>query len=251
MEFDLGKALLLLGVGAVAGVLNILAGGGSLLTLPVLIFLGLPAPVANGTNRVALFFQNIVAVSSFRRDGQLPLKLALMCTPSAVLGSLLGARLAVTMSDDLFKQILAGVMMLVVALMVVDPSRRWRLEPRAITRARGAVIVASFFGVGVYGGFVQAGVGFLIISSLLIHGLDLVRINAIKVTVVLFYMVSSLAVFVAHGKVHWGLGIALALGNSLGGWLGARLAVKGGHGFIRKVVMVAVVGMAVKLFFFS
>ena len=250
MEFGLGKALLLFGVGTVAGILNILAGGGSLLTLPVLIFLGLPAPVANGTNRVAIFFQNIAAVGSFHRDGRLPLKLTLLCAPTAVLGSLLGARLAVTISDEVFKQILAGVMLLVVVLMIIDPAGRWHLSARKLSRTRSLIIMACFFGVGVYGGFVQAGVGFLIMSSLLVHGLDLVRINAVKVAVVLVFTISALAVFIYHGKIDWPLGLALAVGNTLGGWLGARLAVKKGHDFIRKVVMVVVLAMAVKLFFF-
>jgi uncharacterized membrane protein YfcA len=249
MEFDLLRALLLLGVGTAAGILNILAGGGSLLTLPVLIFLGLPPAVANGTNRIALLCQNIVAVGSFHRDGKLPWKLVLLCAPSAVLGSLLGARLAVTISDAAFKQILAGVMVLVVVLMIIDPARRLQLVPRDLTRGRAVVMICSFFAVGVYGGFVQAGVGFLIISALLVHGLDLVRINAVKVAVVLAYMISSLAVFALNDKVNLVLGLALAVGTSLGGWLGARLAVKQGHGFIRKVVMVAVVAMAVRLFF--
>jgi uncharacterized protein len=188
---DYLQILLLVAVGIVAGMINILAGGGSLLTLPVLIFLGLPPQVANGTNRIAIFAQNIVAVNSFSRGGKLPLKLALLCTPSALV---------------------------------------------------------SFFGIGVYGGFIQAGVGFLIITALLAHGLDLVRINAVKVFVVLFFTGIALVVFVKHGQVDIRLGPALAVGNSIGGWLGARLAISKGHGFIRKSLFVVIAVFAIRLY---
>lgn len=249
-DIEISKLLLLMGVGVVAGVLNILAGGGSLLTMPVLIFLGLPASVANGTNRIAIFFQNIVATGSFRQKGRLPLRLALLCTPSALLGSLLGARLAVSIDDTLFKQLLAGVMVMVVIMMIVDPARKLQLQVQELTRTRSTALVVSFFFIGIYGGFIQAGVGFLIITALLFHGLDLVRINAVKVFVVLCFTAVALGVFIKHGQVNYSLGLALAVGNSLGGWLGTKLAVAGGHDFIRKIVIVVVIAFAVRLFFY-
>jgi uncharacterized membrane protein YfcA len=248
-DIEISRLLLLMGVGVIAGVLNILAGGGSLLTLPVLIFLGLPAAMANGTNRIAIFFQNIVATGSFRQKGKLPLRLALLCTPSALLGSVVGARVAVTVSDALFKQLLAAVMLAVVVLMVVDPAKKLNLELQKLTLMRSTALVMSFFFIGIYGGFIQAGVGFLIITSLLLHGLDLVRINAVKVFVVLCFTATALVVFIQHGQVNYGLGLALAVGNSLGGWLGTKLAVARGHGFIRKFVIVVVVVFAVRLLF--
>lgn len=248
-DIEISKILLLMAVGVVAGVLNILAGGGSLLTLPILIFLGLPAPVANGTNRIAIFFQNIVATGSFRQKGRLPLRLALLCTPSALLGSVLGARMAVTISETLFKQVLAGIMLGVVVLMVIDPAKKLNLQPQRLTWLRSVGLVGSFFFIGIYGGFIQAGVGFLIITALLFQGLDLVRINAIKVFVVLCFTATALVVFIQHGQVDYGLGLALAVGNSLGGWLGTKVAVSRGHGFIRKFVIVVVVVFAVRLFF--
>ena len=239
--------LLLFGVGLVAGTLNVLAGGGSLLTLPVLIFLGLPAPMANGTNRIALLAQNIVAVTGFRRGGVLPLKLGLLCVPSALVGSVLGARAAIEVSDAAFRTILGCVMIFVCVVMLVDPAKRLRFDPHELTRTRGAVLVATFFGIGLYGGFIQAGVGFLIITGLLIHGLDMVRVNAVKVFVVLFYTVTALAVFLWHGQVDWRLGCALAAGNALGGWLGTRLAIAKGHDWIRRLVLVGVVLFALRL----
>jgi uncharacterized membrane protein YfcA len=240
--------LLLFGVGTVAGLLNVLAGGGSLLTLPVLIFLGLPAAVANGTNRIAILAQNIVASGSFRQQKVLPLKVALICTGPALVGSVLGAKLAIDIDDQVFQRILALVMLGVVVVMVVDPSRRWQFDPARLSPPRVAALMLTFLGIGIYGGFIQAGVGFLIISGLLVHGMDLVRINAVKVFVVMVYTVAALAVFVWHGQVDWRLGAALAAGNALGGWLGTRLAVAKGHDWIRRLVMVTVVVFAVRLF---
>jgi uncharacterized membrane protein YfcA len=239
--------LLLFAVGAVAGVLNVLAGGGSLLTLPVLLFLGLPAALANGTNRVAILVQNIVAVDGFRSRGMLPLRLALVCTGPALLGGALGAQLAVDMDDQLFRRILAGVMLGVCIIMIVDPARRLRFDPARLGAVRTAALVATFFVIGVYGGFIQAGVGFLIITGLLVHGLDLVRINAVKVFVVGAFTVTALAVFIRNGQVDWPLGLALAAGNATGGWLGARLAVSKGHDWIRRLVLVVVVVFALRL----
>ena len=249
MEHFLWQYALLVVVGLVAGFLNVMAGGGSLLTLPLLIFLGLPAAVANGTNRVGIFFQNIFAIGGFRRQGIFPLRLALLCTVPALAGSYLGANLAVDIDDATFKQLLAAVMIGVLVLTLVDPVRYWKRPVEELTALRKAILGVTFFGVGVYGGFVQAGVGFIIISGLLVHGLDLVRINAVKVIVIFCFTLVALGVFIAHQQVDYGLGLALAAGNSLGGLIATRVAVRKGHEWIKKLVSVTVFVFALKLLF--
>jgi len=247
---DILQMLLLAGLGVVAGILNVLAGGGSLMTLPVLIFMGLPAPVANGTNRIAILCQNIVAVGGFKSKGVFPAKLALLCTVPALIGSIIGAQLAIDISEELFKQILAAVMIGVIILMVFDPNKRLKVDEQHMTPLRTAMLLFSFFLIGIYGGFIQAGVGFLIMSGLLVHGLDLVKINAVKVFVVLFYTIIAMAVFIWHDQVNYPLGIALAVGNSAGGWIGSHLAVKKGHDWIKRLVIIVVVIFAIKLVWF-
>ncbi len=242
---------LLFVVGIIAGILNVLAGGGSLLTLPLLIFMGLPSAVANGTNRIAIFCQNIFAIRGFRQRGVMPMELALLCTPPALLGSWLGASLAINMDDQLFNRVLALIMIGVLIFTAIDPMKKLRKEEAAFSLGRKAILVISFFGVGIYGGFVQAGVGFLVITALLVHGLDLVRINAIKVFVIFAYTFIALGVFIYHGQVNYLLGFALAAGNSLGGMIGPKLAVDKGHDWIKKVVTVTVLVFALKLLFFS
>ncbi len=250
MPFELNwhlPALMLVGV--VAGFLNVLAGGGSLLTLPLLIFFGLPAAVANGTNRVAIFFQNLFAIGGFRRQGVFPVGLALICTPPALIGSYIGANLAIDIDEHLFRRLLALIMIGVLVFTLVDPMRRWKIAVEQITPWRTAALILTFFGIGIYGGFVQAGVGFLIISGLLAHGLDLVRINAVKVIVIFAFTVVALGIFMLHGQVDYQLGLALAAGNSLGGWIATHVAVKKGHDWIKRVVSLTVLVFALRLFF--
>jgi len=249
MDAFVWQAAALVLVGVVAGFLNVMAGGGSLLTLPLLIFLGLPAAVANGTNRVAIFFQNLFAINGFRRQGIFPARLALLCTLPALAGSYFGANMAITMDDELFRRVLALIMVGVMVFTAIDPMRRFRLEEVHMTFWRTVVVVVSFFLVGVYGGFVQAGVGFIIITALLVHGLDLVRINAIKVIVIFCFTIVALAIFMLHGQVNYGLGLSLAAGNSIGGWVATHVAVKKGHDWIKKVVTLTVFVFALKLFF--
>lgn len=243
------QAFSLFVIGAFTGVLNILAGGGSLLTLPLLIFLGLPATVANGTNRVGILFQSITAVGSFRKKKVLPARLALLCTAPAIVGGYYGARLAVDIDDKLFEKVLAFVMLGILVFMVFDPMKKVRVEQVHFTPWRVALLLVSFFFIGIFGGFVQAGVGFLIIAGLLIHGLDLVRINAVKVFVTLVFTLIALAVFVAHDQVNWPLGLSLAAGNAAGGWIGTHLAVSKGHDWIKKIVSITVLIFALKLLF--
>ncbi|APG27954.1 integrase [Syntrophotalea acetylenivorans] len=234
-------------IGLLAGFINVLAGGGSLLTLPTLIFLGLPAATANGTNRIAILSQNIFAASSFRRHGVLPLRLALLCTVPALAGSYFGANLAITIDEQLFQRLLAVIMIGVLVFNTLDPMKRWRCAELHLNRWRIAALLLCFFAIGVYGGFVQAGVGFLIISALLAQGLDLVRINAIKVFVVGIFTLVALAVFIQHQQVNFGLGLALAAGNSIGGTIATRMAINKGHDWIKNVVSLTILCFAIKL----
>ncbi|PLX78068.1 MAG: integrase [Desulfuromonas sp.] len=238
---------LLVLVGLVAGILNILAGGGSLLTLPVLIFLGLPSATANGTNRIAIFCQNIFAIRGFRSRGVFPIRLALLCTAPALIGSYFGASLAINIDDELFKRILGLIMIGVMIFTALDPVKKLQNAEKSLTLGRKLFLMTAFFGVGVYGGFVQAGVGFIVIAALLLLGLDLVRINAVKVIVIFAFTIVALAVFIWHGQVDYGLGLALAAGNSVGGVIGTRLAVNKGHDWLKKVVTATVLVFALKL----
>ena len=241
---------MLIAVGFIAGCINTLAGGGSLLTLPLLIFIGLPPTVANATNRIALFIQNIFAVSGFKSKGVSSFPYSFWLAGSAILGSIIGAKLAVDISDDLFRRILAIVMVMVVILTIFKPhSKKGKEENLSLgKRILGTFI---FFFLGIYGGFIQAGVGFLVIATLtMVNNFSLVKTNAIKVFVIMAYSLSAIVVFALEGKVNWQYGLVLAAGNSTGAWIISRWSVKAGDKYIRWFLMIAVIGLAIKLWFF-
>jgi uncharacterized membrane protein YfcA len=240
------SAALLAGVGFVSGVLNVVAGGGSFLTLPVLIFLGLPPTHANATNRVAVLMQNVGAVWSFHRHRVLEWRRTVDMVLPALAGSVLGTGAALAVGDRGFQRILALLMLAVTLWTLLDPRTRGAAGGQDPRLGRAA-LWAAFFGVGLYGGFVQAGIGFLILAVTTQAGFDLVRGNALKVLVVLLLTALSLAIFAGAGKVQWLPGLVLGAGALLGGLLGARLTVLKGHRWIHGVVTVTVVVFALAL----
>jgi uncharacterized membrane protein YfcA len=249
VEISWIEALALVAVGAVSGALNVLAGGGSFLSLPLLIFLGLPPGVANGTNRIAILVQNMGAVWRFRSHGLWdPAWIPLAAGP-AVLGAILGTWAAIEIGDETFRRVLAGLMVLATLWILWDPlSRRRSAAPGGVPRGgRRAAFAAAFFAVGVYGGFVQAGIGFLLAAVATWAGLDLVRGNALKVLVVLLLTPLSLAIFAWSGRVDWLAGLPLAAGHLLGALAGVRWTVLKGHVWIKRFLTVTVIAFAIKL----
>jgi uncharacterized membrane protein YfcA len=242
---DILHLLLLFGVGAVAGFINVNAGGGSSLTLPTLIFLGLDAAVANGTNRIGLILQNIFAVSSFRKNRVYKFKTSIFLAVFTLPGAIIGALIATQVSNTLFQRILGGVLILIVFSMIFSHS----YKKNALESTRSWFIYPALFGIGFYGGFLQVGVGFLFMAALYhLLRVNLVFVNMHKVFIILIYTIPALAVFSLTGNVNWQFGLVLAAGNALGGWWGAHAAVKGGEKVIRIILAVAITIMAGKLF---
>ncbi len=213
MEVEL---LLLVLIGFVAGVINILAGGGSLLTLPMLIFLGLPPSIANGTNRVAILIQNVFSISGFRSKGVNTFPYSIYFGLSALVGAVIGAQLAIDIEGDLFNKILAVIMVLVVTYLVLNRKTRYDELIERITGKHLWISLVLFFFIGIYGGFIQAGTGFLILLVLSgVNRFSLVKSNAIKVVVAFIYTIAALAIFVWNDQVNWKYGLVLSIGNAL------------------------------------
>lgn len=252
MEFNLLHVLLLFGTGIAAGFLNTVAFGGSLIALPVLIFLGLPTAVANGTNRIAIFCQNFSAIMGFRRKGVSDFGYSILLAIPAVIGAVIGATIAVDIKDAIFNLILAVVMITMLVLTLINPTERLKDRIESEDRRSKIIAIVVFFFIGIYGGFIQAGVGLLVITALrLLTGIDLVRTNAIKVFVIFFYTVIALGIFIIKDKVNWYLGPTLAIGNACGAWLGSHWAVEKGDKWIKVVLIVAVVAFAIRLVWMS
>ncbi|MBW3661148.1 MAG: sulfite exporter TauE/SafE family protein [Gemmatimonadetes bacterium] len=248
MPDDLLPHLALVGAGLVAGALNVIAGGGSFLTLPVLIFLGLPATVANGTNRIAILVQNAGAVAGFHRHRLIGGRRLLHSAAPALVGAAFGTWMAIEIGDEAFRKLLAAIMVVVSLWTLWDPgAARGEEDGGREPRLGRTTLPLVFFAIGIYGGFVQAGVGFLILAATTLAGLDLVRGNALKVAIILAFTPLTLTIFAWGGKVEWGMGAALAVGNLAGGLVGVRLTVLKGHAWVKRVVTVAVIAFAILL----
>lgn len=233
--------------GVFAGFINTLAGSGSLITLPLLIGLGLPANVANGTNRIAILLQNIVGVSSFKKQKVLEFRSSVKLVIPAIIGSIIGAMIAVDINEEIMRKTIGGLLLFMFFIILWKPSR-WLREQQGKSPLPYWLRAIIFFIIGVYGGFIQAGVGFFLLSGLVLGaGYDLVRANAVKVLIILAYTVFALAVFIYNDQVNYSYGFILAAGNMIGAFLGARVAVKWGPKFVRYLLLITVIVAAAKL----
>jgi len=234
---------LLVMAGLVAGVINTLAGGGSLLSVPLLVFLGLPGDVANGTNRIGVLAQNATSIRGFALAGLSGLRDSLPVLAPVVAGSVVGAAAIARLDAEGFQRVF-GVAM----LLLLVPTLRGGLARSSDTTAkppwRAAVRFAVFFAIGLYGGAIQAGVGLVLLVALQRAGLDLVRANSIKVVVIFALTAVAIPVFILEDQVAWLPAVCLVVGFALGGRLGVLVAVRGGERVIRPVMAVAVVAMA-------
>lgn len=214
-----------------------------MVTLPVLLaYTGSPV-LANGTNRIGVLLQNLAAVAGFQTGGCVPWRTGWLLSVPTALGTIAGSWLAVSVSAGAMRVALALSFLVVAAGAMIPPPKTPRLRP--------PLREILFFLIGAYTGFLQAGVGFLLLACLVGGmGLDLVRANAVKVLVVFVAMVPSIAIYLLHGAVDLQAGLVLACGNTGGAWIAARLAIRRGSGFIRAVIAVAAVGVCVRTLFF-
>lgn len=234
--------------GFIAGFINTLAGSGSFVTLPLLMFVGLPANVANGTNRVAILLQNIVGVGSFKQQGMLDLHRGAALAIPAILGAVVGAQIAVSLDEETMRSIIGALMVGMLGVIIVRPKRWLEGRPETLGRRPGWVQLLIFFAVGIYGGFIQAGVGIFLLAALVLGaGYDLVRANAVKVLIILIFTFFALTVFIINGQVEWAVGLVLAIGNMTGAWVASRMAVKRGARFVRWLLIAVVLVSAVVL----
>ncbi len=236
-------------IGGVAGFMNVLAGGGSALTVPLLVFMGYDPTVANGSNRIAILAETVTGVAAFRKhqyaDFAMSWKLGLMTLPGAILGAIY----AVKVDDELFMKLL-GLVMILVILSLLFPKAKV-VEHAKQHHWAGWLQWPVMFVIGFYGGFIQAGVGFIIMASLThLYYMDLVRVNMHKLFIVLILTIPAVIFFIWTGNINWFAAIALALGMSAGAWIAVKAAIKKGEGVIRIMLMVALGIVAVKLLFF-
>tara|TARA_B100000579_G_scaffold303402_1_gene253243 strand:+ start:1776 stop:2516 length:741 start_codon:yes stop_codon:yes gene_type:complete len=245
---EISEILILLFCGLLSGAINTLAGGGSLITLPMMIFLGLPPTIANGTNRVQLIFQNIFAVYGFKTKGISNFKFSSYLSISALLGSIIGAYIAIDFNENDFKKLLSIIMILVMFSILLK-NKRETLEINKIKNKWLSILI--FFFIGIYGGFIHAGVGFFMILTLSkINYLKIAHSNSIKVFVALIFSTAAFLIFLYEGKVNWIYGINIGIGSALGGFFASRWSYNKSDKKFRYFLSLIILIMAIRLWFY-
>lgn len=238
--------------GAVAGVINTLAGNGSVVTLSLLLFLGLDPRVANGTNRLGAITQTGTALLTFGNGGKVGaltqrMKWALLIT---LAGALLGAKVATDIDKDLLERVIGALMIVMLGVILVNP-KRWLRETSAITRINTPITLVLFFAIGFYAGFIQMGMGILFLAILVLRThFSLIDANIVKLILVFALIVPVTLIFLMAGQINWPLGITLAIGQSFGAWFAARFALEHpkANVWVHRLLVLMVLAAIVKLF---
>ena len=235
-------------LGNVVGFINVLAAGGSFLTLAFLIALGFPPNVANGTNRVGLIIQNSFASMKFYKLNILKAKFAFSVAIPTIMGAILGSYIATHISNELLKKLIAIFMVLISLITIYKPDRF--VKKGSFSKKKWTAMMIIFFIIGIYGGFIQAGVGFFIITASVWGGFNMVEANSIKVFVITIYTAIILPLFIINHQANIFAGILLGLGSVIGARLAISVSIKKGDRFIRSALLILLVVFAIKLLFF-
>jgi len=238
-------ALLIL-VGLITGFINIFAGGGSLLSYPLLILLGLPVPIANGTNKLGLILGGFTGSVNFIKKGHITFKEVLPVIPISLIGVFVGSKLSIEMDETIYSSILAVVMIVILAVIIFKPHKL--LKP-GTGKKNNLGLILSFAFIGFYAGFIQIGMGYLVIAVLsLSTDFSLLKITAYKVFIAGFFFVTvSEIIFIFYGKVNFLYGLFLGVGNAAGSYIGSNLAIKNGEKIINPILVISVIVMSIKI----
>ncbi len=242
MEFEPLTIAGLIVAGIIGGFINTIAGGGSMLTLPALMMLGMPADIANATNRVGVLLQSLTSAKGFKNNNKLDSGAIGPILVPTLLGALVGAIAASYLPVELLKPVLLGSMISMAILMLVRPdtlSPPEGTEPRKLKETPSAIV--SLFIAGVYGGFVQAGVGFILIAALAGSlRYDLVGTNALKTVCTGVFSGVALIIFALRGQVLWVPGLILASGTIIGAMISVRFAINVSQNTLKWFLLVMV-----------
>ena len=271
MDISPLQYLLAIAAGVVAGVINTLAGSGSAVTLPMLIFLGVEPVSANATNRIGVLVQNVVGIATFARSGRMQLRggrggegqseqildadslrFGLWLSGAGMPGALIGAYAATLLNKEAMNLVIGGMLVIVLVTIFFNPTK-WLREKSEVRKERPDLLtLVVFFAIGVYGGFIQAGVGIFLMTGLVLGvGYTIVHANAVKLIFVLALNVVAFVVFILSPlEISWGIGALMAVGQSIGAWAAVRFAVsvKDANRWVRYLLIVVVVYSILRFF---
>ncbi len=251
MELNLFHCLALLITGLGVGFINTLAGSGSLITLPLLIFLGMDAGVANGTNRIAILLQTLVGLLTFKKEKILDTKISFRLAIPAIAGAVPGAILATIIPDVYFEKVLGIIFIIMTCVIIITPGKWNKSFLNNNYYTIKPVYYLIFFLIGIYGGFIQAGVGIFMLFALVSGiGIDVVRANAIKLFLTFVFTPLTLIIFWQQNQIDWNAGLILAAGNMAGAFIAAKTAIRTGAKFIKWLVVAMILFSAILFIFF-
>jgi uncharacterized membrane protein YfcA len=243
------EPILILLAGFVAGIINTLAGSGSVVTISLLVFLGLDPKMANGTNRIGVLLQSITGAKTFIADKSiLPKSIGWQLWPS-IAGAIVGSLIATEIDDRLMGTIIGWLFVVLLYLIIMKPKEWLRKEAILRENSKSFISVLMFFGIGIYGGFIQAGVGIFLLSALVLYaGYTLNTSNAIKLICVTAFTIPALAIFVWKGQVIWMYGLLMAVGQMFGAYIAARFAMnhEKANLWVRRLLIVVIIISIIK-----
>ncbi len=237
----------LVAAGFIAGIVNTIAGGGSFLTLPVLMYVaGLDPKIANGTNRIAILTSSAVAARVFHQHGLIDKKALPRMLVPLLIGSPCGALLAAHLPQDVFRGVFGALFLLMAVFFCLRPQTLLKTDRKPKSSPVAEVVMFLF--IGLYVGFIQAGFGLLMLVGMgLFHARELLNANALKNVMGFLVTLIALIVFLFAGQVHWLPGLVMAGGNLIGGYVGAHLALRRGQNLIFIFMIVVMVATGIKL----
>jgi uncharacterized membrane protein YfcA len=238
--------------GTFTGIINTLAGSGSLITLPIFMFVcGLPPSAANATNRIGVFMQSAVATQRFNKTFPGLFKGVDWLAVPAVVGSMLGSKIAVDLDEKTMNYSIGTLMVIMMLVMLFKPERWIKVEGEGGANRKSWLSVLVFFVIGIYGGFLQAGVGiFLLAAMVLISKYNLKQANGIKLLLVLIFTVPALLLFIYYDKVYFAYGILMGVFQAIGAWIGVKFIARipRSEVWIYRILLLVIAVSAIKMF---
>lgn len=243
------EVIALITSGLFVGFINTLAGGGTIISLTLLMLLGLPPSVANGTNRVAIILQNLTSVANFKKKKILDFKKGVQLGIPTVIGSVVGASIVVKLDEQIIQWCFGAIMIVMLFFLIYKPERWLNGRERLMNRPINWKMHLLMFFIGIYGGIIHVGIGYFILSAVILGaGFDLVKGNAMKNFLVLMYVPFTLIIFVLNDQVRWDYGLTHSIGNIIGAYIASKWAVEWGANFVRWMMVVIIALSILQMF---
>jgi uncharacterized protein len=235
--------------GLFVGFINTLSAGGTVISIALYLALGIPAPIANATNRIGVLIQSFSTGLMMKREGLIDNKKTLRLAIPTMLGALVGSLLASVLTQNIFSYFMGAILILMIFFLFMNPSKLSQDDKERLSKPVSLIKYIAFFGIGIYGGFIQVGTGFLLMTAgTMLIGYDIIKTNALKVSIMFLYTLVAMTVFIFDSQIYWSYGLVHSIGSIAGSWVATKFALKKGANFVRWVVVIVIILTALNLF---